>query len=435
MEFYYNLIKKLAKGYIKKTNPYIIWITWSVGKTTCRMIITKILNQNLDRKIYTSKKNFNWKLWFPFSVFQIDYYKPWVFGLIKNFFIMLWKRFFQKPPYEIAVLEYWIDQVWEMDFLLEIAKPDFWIVTNIDKVHCMNLKSPDITAEEKYKLAYSSKNTVFLNYDDPYAHQVESIKADCFYYNVSGSAGTDIDFENYEIVKSWTSFYSEFDLKINNITCKYKTNLIWKENAWYVWIGLVIADILYYLFNNQSILEQQTDFYTEFELQEWRFSIFEWINDNIIIDSSYNASPSSVKQIINNTLNIKTNSFKDYGVIFVLGDMRELGDYAEQEHRKIAWMLANWDYVFLLGENTQNYTYEELLNIGFEEEKIKTFWDCYQLWNYLKEFLEDKDNKFLIMFKWSQNTIFLEESIKYIIKNKEDISKLPRQEGYWKWKK
>ena len=45
---------------------------------------------------------------------------------------------------------------------------------------------------------------------------------------------------------------------------------------------------------------------------------------------------------------------------------------------------------------------------------------------------EHKDEKFIILFKWSQNTIFLEEAIKEVLKNKEDEKELVRQESYWK---
>jgi len=37
----------------------------------------------------------------------------------------------------------------------------------------------------------------------------------------------------------------------------------------------------------------------------------------------------------------------------------------------------------------------------------------------------------LVLVKGSQNTIFLEEAIKYLLKDKEDEKKLCRQDDYW----
>jgi len=38
---------------------------------------------------------------------------------------------------------------------------------------------------------------------------------------------------------------------------------------------------------------------------------------------------------------------------------------------------------------------------------------------------------FIILFKGSQNTIFLEEALKLVLADKKDISKLPRQSEWW----
>jgi UDP-N-acetylmuramoyl-tripeptide--D-alanyl-D-alanine ligase len=38
-------------------------------------------------------------------------------------------------PYDIIVLECGVDHVGEMDVLVDIARPDFGVITNIDQVH------------------------------------------------------------------------------------------------------------------------------------------------------------------------------------------------------------------------------------------------------------------------------------------------------------
>jgi len=54
LNIYYNIIGSLAKRYVKKHKPYVLGVTWSVGKTSCRLIVNKLLEDNLeDKKIYT----------------------------------------------------------------------------------------------------------------------------------------------------------------------------------------------------------------------------------------------------------------------------------------------------------------------------------------------------------------------------------------------
>jgi UDP-N-acetylmuramyl pentapeptide synthase len=55
----------------------------------------------------------------------------------------------------------------------------------------------------------------------------------------------------------------------------------------------------------------------EYQLQAGRFSIFER-NENIFIDSSYNAGPESMKKIIENTQLVQKELYSDHKIIYVL---------------------------------------------------------------------------------------------------------------------
>jgi UDP-N-acetylmuramyl pentapeptide synthase len=78
----YVLLGSLARHYIAKTKPYIIGIHGSVGKTSCRMIVTRTLQQCLpDMTVYTSPKNFNGELGMSLSIFEIASYTPTIGGM------------------------------------------------------------------------------------------------------------------------------------------------------------------------------------------------------------------------------------------------------------------------------------------------------------------------------------------------------------------
>jgi len=80
------------------------------------------------------------------------------YWLIKNIFKSMFIYLFKKPYYEILLLEYGIDHPNEMDYLLNIAKPEIGILTWIDKIHLKNFENLDQLINEKYKLIFNTKN-------------------------------------------------------------------------------------------------------------------------------------------------------------------------------------------------------------------------------------------------------------------------------------
>jgi hypothetical protein len=54
---------------------------------------------------------------------------------------------------------------------------------------------------------------------------------------------------------------------------------------------------------------------------------------------------------------------------------------------------------------------------------------------WIVDFLKRSDEKWIILFKGSQNTIFLEEAVKQVLANKEDAKHLTRQSEWWMQKK
>lgn len=54
---------------------------------------------------------------------------------------------------------------------------------------------------------------------------------------------------------------------------------------------------------------------------------------------------------------------------------------------------------------------------------------------WIVDFLKRSDEKWIILFKGSQNTIFLEEAVKQVLANKADVKYLTRQSDWWMQKK
>lgn len=439
LNFYCKLLAFFARNYLKKHKAFVIWVNWSVGKTTARMIIYQTLSKFINnKKIYTSTKNFNWELWLSLSVFEIEEFNPSIFWSIKTFFQIIIRFLFLKKPYDIIILEYGIDRPMEMEFLLEIVKPHIGLFTAIDSVHSLQFGNPDEIAKEEKKMIQNTLEFAFLNVDDVYAMSlIKNLEIDYLTYQTEWYDSTgDISFENEKFSYEENKLLVNFDLRIKEKNINVTSNLIWKAHYGYIWVALAILDIINYREWKQSIFEKFEDIFLDYKLQAGRLSVFDGVNDSIIFDSTYNSSPLSVKKILNTVHNIKKDLFSDRDLRIILWDMRELWDLTESDHRKLAgYVYSLADKLFLVWESMNKYLKDELEKIWFDMSLIYSFDDSIALWNFVKQELEQGKEKRLIIVKGSQNEIFLEESVKILLKNPEDSDKLTRQSNWWKNKK
>ncbi len=436
LEFYFQIFWFLAKNYINKYNPFVIWVTGSIWKTSCRMIISELLQQTLQEKIIsTSSKNFNWELGLSLSILWISDYKPSFLWVLKTIFNATRISFFWEKKYDIIFLEYGIDHIGEMDFLLSIVKPDIGIVTKIDKVHSSQFESKEVIASEKYKLLQSSKELSFLNADDGFAQKYETtLTSNKIFYTTAGESKDqklDLQWLDYNLETKDGSIVScfYFESYWKNKT-KIVSNLIGQENIWYITIWLYIADILNQKYYNQSFLSQIWDtLYIGFTLQYSRFSVFSWIEKSILIDSSYNAAPESMKKVLENFFLLSQKIYSNYEIILCLWEMRELGEYTKDEHENLAnFVKEKSQNIFIVWESMKKYFLPIIPDAKyFKNSKI--------LWEFLEEKLKKEKKKYIILFKGSQNTIFMEEALKYILLHEEDRNKICRQEDFWMRKK
>ncbi|HKL44116.1 MAG TPA: Mur ligase family protein [Candidatus Absconditabacterales bacterium] len=438
-DFYCKLLAFFARKYIKKQKPFIVGINGSVGKTSARMIIYQTLYKFVNtKKIYTSSKNFNGELGLSLSIFQIEEFSPSIFGSIKVFLNIVLKTFFAKKPYDVLILEYGIDRPGEMEFLLEIAQPNVGVFTAIDSVHSMQFGDPGKIAKEEKKMIENTLEFAFLNIDDEYAMSlIKNIEIDYLTYQTQGyDSKGNISFDNENFKYENDKIFVDFDLKVKEKNIKISTNLVGKAHYGYIGVALAILDIINYRDGNTSVFEKFDDLFLEYKLQGGRFSVFDGLESSILFDSTYNSSPLSVQKVLNTVHNIKKDIFPKREIWVLLGDMRELGDLTESDHRKIAaYIQGIADRVFLVGDNMKKYFMDELEKIGFDMDFVEHFEDSVQLGEYVKLELIKSDIPKLLVIKGSQNTIFLEEAVKILLEDQEDVVNLVRQSDWWMKKK
>jgi UDP-N-acetylmuramoyl-tripeptide--D-alanyl-D-alanine ligase len=347
-------------------------------------------------------------------------------------------------------LEYGIDRPGEMDFILKVAHPDIGVFTAIDAVHSEQFGSPTEIANEEIKMALHTKELVFLNQDDPYAMQLfPRIQIDKLTYQTKGYGKeanisfTDCDFL---IGEKKHEIQSTFSLHLKGKSYQVTTNLIGKSNYGYIGVALGIVEVLAYQEkknNKQKEPFLPTPLHLTYTLQPGRLSIFAGKYESILFDSTYNASPQSVRTIIDSVITIRSHLFPKSEIWLILGDMRELGTLTETEHRLLAGYVSQTaDKIFLLGPSMQTYLADELGKVGFDTKKLSLAKDLNTLNTIIEKELKEAEPAFqkqssfpLLVFKGSQNTIFLEESVKHFLLHPTDEKYLTRQSTFRKKKK
>jgi len=426
LKILYKFFALCARIYLWRTKPFVIGITGSVWKTCCRDIVTQVLKETLPQafskrgeltnRVYTSPKNYNSELGLVFSIFQIEEYNPGVKNLLKLSWEIFKKSLLQKKQYDILVAEYGIDSSGDMDFLLTIMKPDISILTKLDSVHSDNFDR-GITElwEDKFKLLLSGRQKVYFNAQDEFSLQHQKLLSKSpdtmFIKNIKTQLRTsDGGLEQVFL-------YNKKQISIN---------LLWDENIEYTILWLKIAQEL-------GVKLTQENYVFNYVLQAGRFSIFER-NENIFIDSSYNAGPESMKKIIGNTKLVQRELYPEHKIIYVLWDMREIGESRQSAHINIAWLVKDAHGVILIGPDMYSYALREIKKNNFQGDIHSTL-SSHEAWKYLKKYLQDNsDTKYIILFKGSQNTIFTEEALapQLTVSQRKNI---PRQSEDWKSKK
>ncbi len=417
--FLYNFLALCARHYISRYDIKVIGITGSVGKTSCRTVVTQVLQQiPSSLRFYSSPKNYNSELWLVFSVFCIEDYNP----NIKNLFFIslhiLQIAFFWVKKYDVLIAEYGIDSPKDMEQLLKIAVPDIAVLTKLDNVHSENY--PDGVEqywEEKWLLLLSAKNKVFVNMQDEYSKNKNTLLEE--YSEIFW----DISSLKPQLKKVWED---EIIWDFHYLQKKFSLNLIGEENIHYTKLAI---DIALYLW----IYLERAEYHFNFHLQDGRFSIFH-VWENILIDSSYNAAPESMKQVLWNTKKLRDMLYPDYKIILLLWDMRELWDTSKDSHQNLVNSVQFAESIFTVWPQMYEYFKPELEAQEFPWY-LKSFLSSKEAGKSLKKYLKDNtSSQYIVLFKGSQNTIFTEEALAQILPVSQK-KHLVRQSEDWKEKK
>jgi UDP-N-acetylmuramoyl-tripeptide--D-alanyl-D-alanine ligase len=383
------------------------------------MVVTQVIRQLLpEKRISTSPKNFNSEIGLILSLYEIENYDTSINTLFSIFWKILFKTLFLGKYPDIYVLEYGIDHPHDMKYLTSILKVDISIFTKLDYVHVENFSSIEAIWYEKFLLMKTTRERSYLNYLDEYAKSHgEWLKSEVMYFNTGTLLPENLVYrvENQKV-------YLDFTLDSLSVT----TNLLGQENTAYIALGIDIASYI-----SGKSFESSLRF--ELDLQPGRFWVYP-VWENVFVDSTYNAAPESMRVMIENTKILKGKLVPDYKLGFCIGDMRELGDISGESHKKLVSYLLDADFIFIVGFEMKSYLVPELLRNNYKW-LLKEYISSRDAGKELKTYLESIGNKSVILFKWSQNTIFTEEALKEVLWWENSWYELVRQSRDWMEKK
>jgi UDP-N-acetylmuramoyl-tripeptide--D-alanyl-D-alanine ligase len=140
------------------------------------------------------------------------------------------------------------------------------------------------------------------------------------------------------------------------------------------------------------------------------------------IDDSYNASPEAVIAALDALYATDTPR-----KIAVIGNMNEMGAYSQAEHERVGQYCDNkqLEEIIVIGPDAKTFL-AQAAQAG--ANRVVAFDSPYAIADYLKPKLNDD---VIILFKGSQNGVFLEEAIKPLLAQTQDASRLVRQSSAW----
>ena len=319
-------LQQLASLHRDNINIPIIAITGTNGKTTSKELITSCLSSELETA-YT-KGNYNNHIGVPLTLLEIN------------------------KKHEIGIIEMGANHKNEINFLCEIAKPNYGIITNIGKAHLegfKNFEGVKSTKKELYDFIKKNNGIIFINNDDKTLNEISKNIKSITYGKNGDIIGEEVS----------SSVYTE--ILFNKI--KINSNLIGSYQFYNIMLAIAVAK--HFSIKEKNIIKSLESYYPKNNRSQVIQS-----ESNLIILDAYNANPSSMSEMINSFYKIK----KD-GKVCILGDMGELGIFSKNEHEEIIKLNKKLNLkTFYIGSEFKKLT------------KKNSFIDFQEFKNYLKDF-------------------------------------------------
>lgn len=326
-------LQDLAAFHRSRLRIPFIGLTGSNGKTTSKELLSAVLAKKY--RVFATKGNLNNHIGVPLSVLSVT------------------------AEIEIAVIEMGANHVGEIAALSAIAQPTHGFITNIGKAHIGTFGGFENIIRGKtelYQHLIEHHGVVFINSQNPILMRQAHRFTNPVLYPAKG------DYYHCELVAAdpFVRIRTEAGREI-------QTQLPGRYNFENIAVALCIGK---YFGVDEAAAAEAVASYVPVNMR----SQVVQKGSNVILLDAYNANPTSMRAALENLADMKAERR-----VAILGDMYELEQEAEKEHRDIGRLLAGLDL-------TEVYLCGKLMRSAAEVFPIaRYFEDKEKLTDYLKK--------------------------------------------------
>lgn len=299
----------------------VIALTGTNGKTTTKELVREVLS--VRYRVTATEGNLNNSIGVPLTLLRID------------------------PQTQIAVVEMGASHPGDIKELVDIALPNYGLITNVGKAHLLGFGSFEgvmNTKGELYDYLRRTSDKVFLNVDNVHLCRMaaeRNLQSDPERpYSLVIPYG--LSLSNVEVLPSSAEYpYLRMSFPVDGEKAPFvlNTNLVGTYNADNVMAALAVGAQFGIGF------KEAADAVSAYVPSNNRSQMVKTGRNTLIVDA-YNANPTSMEAALRNFADIEAES-----KVVMLGDMLELGEDSIQLHESVLDICAgmNLKEVCLVG--------------------------------------------------------------------------------------
>jgi alanine racemase len=384
-----------ARIVLRKYGTSVIGVTGTAGKSTTKEAIAAVLGSRY--RVYKSPGSFNGRFGLPLALGKLS------------------------ADDKLAVLEFGIDHFGEMAELVDVTQPLVGLVTNIGHGHSDRLGDLDnIAAENSLLIEQLPENGLaVLNYDDDRVRGMAARTKASVY-----TIGLDLD---------GNAFGADF-IAYNLLVARDKTGFdLRHERERYRgrWVPLLGAHQIYNVLGALAVghaygipIEEGLRALTDLMPLPGRMNPLEGKGRSLLIDDSYNATPLSTNAALD-WLQAVRQPNSPGRLIFIMGNLDDLGEYTAAAHRAIGQRAAEVADVFITEGDVAAMAGRAALDHGMPRRNTQITFSPQDAANAVLDTLTLDD---VVLVKGSP-AARAELISRALLLNDKDASLLPRQES------
>lgn len=324
----------LAKYNRARSAAKIIGITGSVGKTSTKEMLRIALSEH--GKVHATSGNYNNHIGTPLNLANMP--------LNADF----------------GVFEMGMNHMNEISHLTKMVRPDVAIITNVEPAHLEFFASVAEIAIAKAEIfeGVASGGAVILNANNDFCEYLKTKSTTLGLKTFLCGKAENLDCQALD----YTPFPSGCDVKIKfldneEIICPLSVT----GEHWAQLLPLVLMTVKTLNLDIKKSIKNLTLHFAEQNGRGKQIPIVINKVEVLVVDDSYNASPTSMKAAIAKTAELWKTRGQNGRKIAVLGDMLELGEKSQLFHEDVAKTLQEYEFhkVFASGK-LMKYAYDGL---------------------------------------------------------------------------